>query len=724
MANLEELVISLVAETSGLRAELNSAAKATKDATSKMDAAVAEFSKNSVQNVSFFETSMATMTGFLASEAVLGVIEHVKEAFAFLAEELKHGVEEAAKSDDAFRRLATSLQLTGQYNEDAFESLKQYAEELEHKVGIDEAASASTLALLSAMTKLNADGLQQAHTLAVDLAAAMNLDLDTAVRLVGKGIEGSTEAFKRYGIEVREGETRVERLANITRALASEQGTAVKNADSFSGSLRLMTAAYDSLLKEIGNFIVKNPAVIEMVKAVTQQLANMKEGLGGSETAMRAVGVILITFAESGKLLFTVLSALNDFFMYFKASLKGVEIAIMGMVEGIEGAIKGMIGLPVAMLGAITGIEGLKKAGATLTEDTLGGKGFRGTKQAAEELYEMVNSPPAFDAIIKGFDAISEAGSSGMAKIGVELAKTDEATKNHGTTVNELGESYKKALESFAQGLATQGMALDNFYKYNDDARKANLELELADLQGHNQNKWDLLAGDMETQQAMLEAQHAQEWTDLETARANNLVTETQFRAAQTALAQKQYLESKKIEADKTKLQVAEQAARTQGYLTFLDGISVLTQSSNKELQAIGKAAAITKATVDAYLAIQNALANVPYPANIAAAAGIGVMAFANVAKIAGIGFNEGGTLVGGGANRDSVPATLTKGETVITRDLTDKLGEYLDSRGGASGASGRVIVELSLKDSLIEFIEAKIIERQANNTSLLLSSS
>lgn len=51
MANLEELVVSLVAETSGLRAEMANAAKATKDATSKMDDAIQSFSENSSKNV-------------------------------------------------------------------------------------------------------------------------------------------------------------------------------------------------------------------------------------------------------------------------------------------------------------------------------------------------------------------------------------------------------------------------------------------------------------------------------------------------------------------------------------------------------------------------------------------------------------------------------------------------------------------------------------------------
>jgi hypothetical protein len=110
-------------------------------------------------------------------------------------------------------------------------------------------------------------------------------------------------------------------------------------------------------------------------------------------------------------------------------------------------------------------------------------------------------------------------------------------------------------------------------------------------------------------------------------------------------------------------------AQRIKGYGMFFEGMASLSESGNKELAAIGKAAAIAKATMDAYVAIQNALASMPYPANIAAAVGIGVMAFSNVSKIAGVKLAEGGIVQ---ATPGGVPAIIGEGgkdEAVIPLD-------------------------------------------------------
>lgn len=45
MATLEEIVVELVAETSALRAEMQTATKTVQGATDKMDKAIEEFSK-------------------------------------------------------------------------------------------------------------------------------------------------------------------------------------------------------------------------------------------------------------------------------------------------------------------------------------------------------------------------------------------------------------------------------------------------------------------------------------------------------------------------------------------------------------------------------------------------------------------------------------------------------------------------------------------------------
>lgn len=71
-----------------------------------------------------------------------------------------------------------------------------------------------------------------------------------------------------------------------------------------------------------------------------------------------------------------------------------------------------------------------------------------------------------------------------------------------------------------------------------------------------------------------------------------------------------------------------------------------LAYSKNKELKAIGKAAAIAQATMDGYSAVMRAHATIPPPFNWAAAGLVAAAAAANVAAIAGM--EKGGRITAG----------------------------------------------------------------------------
>jgi len=130
-----------------------------------------------------------------------------------------------------------------------------------------------------------------------------------------------------------------------------------------------------------------------------------------------------------------------------------------------------------------------------------------------------------------------------------------------------------------------------------------------------------------------------------------------------------------------------QQKLMLQGYAQFTDGLASLSSSSNSQLASIGKAAAISSATINAYLAIQNALANVPFPANIAAAAGIGVSAFANVSKIAGVQLAEGGIVMPRPGGTQATIGEAGQAEAVIP---LDRAAEF-----GLGGGGGSMIINV-----------------------------
>ena len=160
-----------------------------------------------------------------------------------------------------------------------------------------------------------------------------------------------------------------------------------------------------------------------------------------------------------------------------------------------------------------------------------------------------------------------------------------------------------------------------------------------------------LLEGTIEAQQALV-AQYEQTFAQIDMLRQNDLISE------ETAVQIKARLNA----------QLYEQ--QLSGARQFFGSLASLSRSENRELAAIGKAAAVTQATIDGVLAVQKALASSPPPMNYALAAAVGIQTASNVAKIMaqtpgfafGGDFTVGGT---GGTDSQMVAFRATPGERV-----------------------------------------------------------
>lgn len=127
--------------------------------------------------------------------------------------------------------------------------------------------------------------------------------------------------------------------------------------------------------------------------------------------------------------------------------------------------------------------------------------------------------------------------------------------------------------------------------------------------------------------------------------------------------------------------------ARTAGTRGMLDTLAGLQNSSNKKLAAIGKAAAITQATIDGVLAVQKALSAFPPPFNFVQAAIVGAVAAANVAQIAGL--KDGGIVTGsGGPREDNQLRRLSVGEFVNNAASVRKNRPYLEAANNGADLS------------------------------------
>lgn len=690
MATLEELVIQLTAETKDLRTDLNKATKAVATSSDKMEKSIDEFSKGSSKSLSMFQNAMSTAAGFLASQAVLGAFNGLKRAAGALFETfISDGIQAAQAQEDAINKLNTALALSGQYSKSTSQELQEYASSLQAVTKYGDETVLETAALVQSLGGLEKDGLKRATTATVDLAAALGIDLKAAATLVGKAATGEISSFTRYGVVIEKGATSAETFTNALTALESKfGGTAANQVKTFSGTLQQTENTFGDLTETVGFTVTQNQALVSVMSELEKTISGVNSEIGSNnEHYKQLVGEGIVAVLDSTAAMITVFDA--------------VMRAASAFADGVESAF-GQIGKSVtAMLSVFDDSfnetyrafemqtnEAAMNFTKRFTEDTMLG-------DAATKFLEFG------DAARKGLEEM---------KRGVEAGV--EPTNQMVEKVTELTAAEQKradATKKFAEDLALASENVKSIYDSELEALQLNLEEKLITEEEFWALRLEKLAEYQEQEQAQLQA-----------ALNQGLISEEQYKKAVSKLDKQQDAEKRKMILDRKKFEEAQNKLRLQGYSTFFAGLSALSESSNKHLAAIGKASAISKATIDAYLAIQNALANVPYPANIAAAAGIGVQAFANVSKIAGVALNKGGTLSGRGANVDSVPATLTPGETVITRDTTDRLARFLENQEMGQAQTQNIRIELSMNEQAAEMFEATILERQRLGVSLI----
>lgn len=167
----------------------------------------------------------------------------------------------------------------------------------------------------------------------------------------------------------------------------------------------------------------------------------------------------------------------------------------------------------------------------------------------------------------------------------------------------------------------------------------------------------------------------------------------------------------------------ADQAAfwrkeEVKGTTELFGELSTLTRSKNRELFAIGKAAAYANAVVHTAEGVTRALGAYIYPLNIALAAAVAAAGAVQIATISGTtlqakeGFSGSGSIFG-----ESMVSTFTPREIVVPERFSEgiKRGEFAltSSREQAQAQSQEVVVHVSMTDDAAEILEVKQIERR-----------
>lgn len=651
MATLEELVLKIEADNKQLIAALEESAKVTARSAKQMEDSVTKFAENGSKETSKFSNTMSVFAGtVMANVAVKGfalAMEAAQSFFGLLAD----GISKAQEAEENLVRLGNSMAMSGNYTKDAVASLSAYADQMELNTAVEAEAITKNLALLSSMTRLDTEGLKRAQTSAINLSAAIGVDLATATKMVAKAAEGNTDAFKKYGIEIEGSTNKAQALENTLKTLEGRfGGTAAGTINTFRGSVQLLGHAFGSMFDAMGETVVKNPAIIAAMKELTKMFLNLKDETESAGPAIaKSIGQGLTSVIQ---VIQVVLDGVQVLSRTIQNTFNVIHASIQGLVDGFQ------------FLGKIVTGEW---DNATAVYQESGALWSKTADTASNEL-------GTWGASLQG---LADATYSATQTMGDSFKPVGAAIENQKKKTQELTWlEEQRALKAgeFATALAQQ--ATDITAMYGLQQEELNMALE---SQAITEEEYVARRNEMQLSQFAIEQEQ------LVSALEAKKLTEEQYALASQALELQQHQQSLKLKDEMVKREEEMNKKRIAGYSQFFGNLASLQQTSSKELAAIGKAAAIAQATIDGYAAIQGAykqgsiIGGPPLGAAFAAAAGAATAV--NISKIAGVGLKRGIDSVPGVGSGDSFPAVLAPGERVVPAETNKDLTQFLEGK-------------------------------------------
>mgnify|MGYP005986756567 CR=1 FL=1 len=551
---------------------------------------------------------------------------------------------------------------------------------------------------LAFLTKSGISTSEAATGLRAILTGVIKPSQEAAASAKALGIDFSTTGIKAKGfagfmkdVIAKTGgtETALAKLFPNVRALGPVIQIAKGNFEDFATILDKTSNSSGATQKAFS--VITNSAGFQVNKLVNQLknfptaiLTNFEEPLTDALKAINEFvgtrGVLLIADAVDA-----VLGAFDD----MQSGISNIKVALAAVASGAtELAIK-WTGMVLAINEAASSVKKFLRlnvsashlAEAQALKDRI--KGLKDFQKAQEEgaIAEIKSSEKTSNTIAKFKEKLAAGRAEEEATIDERRKQSVEKDKAVATKILENALTAESDKFNAIQELKNAQAELDA-----EKAEEAALEKLIAE----------------EEEFASLEASLGREAALKELSRIQDIDSEKKRLAELKKLklkAQKSDMEANifNIKTEK-KFGKAKVAAQKQ----VISDIATLQSSGNGALFALGKAAALTQAGINVAQGVTNAIANVPYPLNIAAAISVGAAGAVQLAAIAGAkkpsagSFQAGGIVNGASQTGDQLTANVNGGEAIFNRRQQENLFRAVDSGsiGGGGGNTNNISIE------------------------------
>jgi len=197
----------------------------------------------------------------------------------------------------AVTRLNGALRSQGKFSEEISASFIKQASNLQELTTFADEAILSGQAFALAMG-LEADAVKKVTPLVLDFASAMNIDLQTAFRIVGQSASGETSLLRRYGLIVDESKLKSDGFNAVLEVMQTNfGGLAEEIARSGVGPVKQFQNTISDLSETLGeNLLPALITIITLLKEWLPTLSRVAIGISGvvAETTNGIVELIRI----------------------------------------------------------------------------------------------------------------------------------------------------------------------------------------------------------------------------------------------------------------------------------------------------------------------------------------------------------------------------------------------------------------------------------------------
>jgi hypothetical protein len=246
-------------------------------------------------------------------------------SFAAIANFFRESLNAYGENEQAVRKLTAALASQGITSSQTVRHLTDMATALQNTTGVSDEAIISAQALLTTYRMTGAT-LDKTVRSALDLSAAMGIDLETAVKLLGKAFAGETGGLSRYGILINQHLPATQKFAAVMQQINSRfGGQAAAQADTYNGKLAIMKENFNDLMEAIGKLLV-GPAG-KFLTSLTTMIQKTSEWI-------TKIGEIKRHFTDFGSILASfVAGTLNTFIN----SVYNFELRLLDLMAKIPG---------------------------------------------------------------------------------------------------------------------------------------------------------------------------------------------------------------------------------------------------------------------------------------------------------------------------------------------------------------------------------------------------